>query len=131
MSSTTNHIPPRIEELMVDAATQGLSPQDEVELQAALAADQHLHAENDAYAMAATAIELSFTKQHVEDLPQALREKLIANAATVVKATPALALAGTAADKPATQQGFSFTDGKLFGWYAAIAALIALSLIHI
>lgn len=131
MSSTKNPIPPRLDELMVDAATQGLSPQDDAELQAAIAADDVVRNENDAYAMAATAIELSLSKHHVEDLPQALREKLIASANTVVATPPQLTLAGTQADKPTAQApaGFSFTDGRMFGWYAAIAALLALAFV--
>ena len=82
MSSTTKNIPPRLEELMVDAATQGLSPQDEAELQAALASDPSLRDEAEAYELAATAVELSLAPASMEDLPPALRDKLIASAGT-------------------------------------------------
>ena len=130
MSSTTKNIPPRLIDLMVEQATQGLSPQDEAELQAAIDADDAIRAEAEAYALAATAVELSLTKpQQVEALPDPLRAKLIAAAAGHVRAaaTPPLQLSGTDAENPAAPQKFSFSDGKMFGWYAAIAALIALT----
>ncbi|MEO0476096.1 MAG: anti-sigma factor [Planctomycetota bacterium] len=128
MSRSTNHIPPRLEELMVDAVTQGLSPQDEAELQAALAGDAALRDEAEAYELAATAVELSLSHASVEDLPPALREKLIASAPQLSSAPP-LKLAGSDADKPTESAAFSFTDGKMFGWYAAIAALVALAFV--
>lgn len=131
MNSTLNPIPPRLIDLMVEQATQGLSPQDEVELQAAIDADKAIRAEAEAYALAATAVELTLTKPtQVEALPEALRQKLIATASEIVHtAQPELKLTGSAtADKPATPPAsFSFSDGKMFGWYAAIAALVALA----
>jgi anti-sigma-K factor RskA len=129
MSSKTNNIPPRLEELMVDHATQGLSPQDEAELRAALASEPALRDEAEAYELAATAVELSLTRQSMEDLPPALREKLLAAAPKRSSATPTLSLSGTAADKPAPADKFSFTDGRMFGWYAAAAALVALAFV--
>ncbi|MEM6505347.1 MAG: hypothetical protein AAF711_07755 [Planctomycetota bacterium] len=127
MSRTTNNIPPRIEELMVDAATQGLSPQDEAELQAAITANPPLRDEAEAYELAATAVELSLTKQTLEDLPPALRQKLMAAAPAAV--APALKLSGTHADQPKHNAPFSFSDGRMFGWYAAAAALVALAFV--
>lgn len=130
MSSETNNIPPRLEQLMVDNATQGLSPQDEAELNAALASDPSLRDEAEAYELAATAIELSLTKQAMEDLPAALREKLLTAASGAGPAAKReLKLSDTPADKAAPASSFSFTDGRMFGWYAAIAALVALALV--
>lgn len=134
MSSTTKNIPPRLIDLMVEDATQGLSPQNEMELSSAIAQDDALRVEAEAYAMAATAVELSLTQpQQVEALPEALRAKLIETAAKIVHtAQPDLQLRGTAATpaaKPEHGSSFSFTDGKMFGWYAAIAALVALALV--
>ena len=130
MSSTTNHIPPRLEELMVEAATQGLSPQDQAELQAAIAADDSLRIEAEAYELAATAVELALTQQKVDALPDALRDKLIAAATQdAPSSAPPLKLSGNAAASPEPTTKFSFTDGRMFGWYAAIAALIALAFV--
>ncbi|MEM9345111.1 MAG: anti-sigma factor [Planctomycetota bacterium] len=131
MSSTTNNIPPRIEELMVDAATQGLSPQDAAELQTAITSDPSLREEAEAYELAATAVELSLTKQTLEDLPPALRDKLMAAAPKASAAIPALKLAGGAAEtgNPKENASFSFSDGRMFGWYAAVAALVALAFV--
>ena len=99
MSSPTKNIPPRLEELMVDQATQGLSPQDQAELQAALASDPSLRDEAEAYGLAATAIELSLTHQAMEDLPPGLRDKLLtAASAHAPGAKPGLKLAGGQAD---------------------------------
>ena len=47
MSSTQQHNPDRLHELMVDAATQGLAPQDEAELSSALDHDPALRFEAD------------------------------------------------------------------------------------
>lgn len=132
----------RLDELMVAHATEGLSPQDAAELSAAIAKDRALQAELDAYELAATAIDLSLTQTAVmEQLPAALREKLLADAA---KHAPAAASASSASGlklsgteratggggKPATNTGrFSWTDGRAFGWYAAIAATIALCVV--
>jgi anti-sigma-K factor RskA len=131
MNSTLQPIPPRLIDLMVEQATQGLSPQDEAELQAAIASDEAIRAEAEAYALAATAVELTLTKPtQVEVLPEALRSKLIATASDIVHtAKPELKLRGTAAAQPAKKEAFSFTDGRMFGWYAAIAALVALALV--
>lgn len=130
MSSTTKNIPPRLEELMVDAATQGLSPQDEAELQAAIASDPSLRDEAEAYELAATAVELSLAPAPMEDLPPALRDKLIASAGMHASGNrQSLKLSGSPADKPDTPSPFSFTDGRMFGWYAAIAALVALAFV--
>lgn len=134
MSSTTKNIPPRLIDLMVEDATQGLSPQDEMELSSAIAQDDAIRIEAEAYAMAATAVELSLTQpQQVEALPDALRAKLIETASQIVHtAQPALQLSGTPATptaKPEQASSFSFTDGKMFGWYAAIAALVALAFV--
>jgi len=132
MSSTTNEIPPRLIDLMVEQATQGLSPQDQVELDAALEQDESLRAEAEAYALAATSVELALTKpQQVEALPETLRVKLIdAAAKATAPAAPPFKLTGADAAQPSkrTEQSsaFSFTDGRMFGWYAAAAALIAL-----
>ncbi len=124
-------IPPRLIDLMVEDATQGLSPQDEAELSAAIAQDELIRAEAEAYAMAATAVELSLSQpSQAEALPDALRAKLIASAAGhVALAKPALKLTDTPPTRPATPQPFSFTDGRMFGWYAAIAALVALAFV--
>lgn len=130
MSSTLNPIPPRLIDLMVEHATQGLSPQDEAELQAAIASDELIRAEAEAYALAATAVELTLTKPtQVEALPDTLREKLLASAPNLTPAAPPLKLSGSAADSPASPAKFSFSDGRMFGWYAAAAALIALVLV--
>lgn len=131
MSSTATPIPPRLIDLMVEDATQGLSPQDEMELSNAIAQDEALRVEAEAYAMAATAVELSLTQpQQVEALPDALRAKLIETASQIVHtAQPELKLSGTNAAKANKPAAFSFTDGKMFGWYAAIAALVALVLV--
>lgn len=132
MSSTTKNIPPELIDLMVEQATQGLSGKDKAELMAALGNDPALRDEAEAYELAATAVELSLTQQTTEDLPPALREKLIAAAAsTAPAAAPTLKLSGTEANKADTPSSFSFTDGKMFGWYAAIAALVALCLVLI
>lgn len=131
MSSTTRNIPPRLIDLMVEDATQGLSPQDEMELSSAIAQDDVIRIEAEAYAMAATAVELALTKpSQVEALPAHLRARLIETAEKIAAPTqPDLKLAGTAAQTTAKPTGFSFTDGKMFGWYAAIAALIALAFV--
>lgn len=131
MSSTNNPIPPRLIDLMVEHATQGLSPQDEAELQAAIASDEMIRAEAEAYALAATAVELSLTKpQQIEALPNSLREKLLApGQSQVTQPSPSFKLSGTKAEQPAADAGFSFTDGKMFGWYAALAALVALAFV--
>lgn len=130
MSSTTNPIPPRLIDLMIEDATQGLSPQDELELSAAIAQDELIRTEAEAYAMAATAVELALTQpQQVEALPPLLREKLLAAASGYASAAaPSLKLTETSTTK-APAAAFSFTDGRMFGWYAAIAALVALALV--
>ena len=139
MTNTNDHNPTGIDErldaLMVAAATEGLAPQDAAELAAALAKDATLAAEAEAYELAATAIDLALVKVAIdESLPQSLREKLLADASNqtassepVTPASPGLKLSGTAAQPSSAQaQGFSWTDGRAFGWYAAIAATIAL-----
>lgn len=132
MSTTNTNNPDRIDQLMVDAATQGLSPQDEAELQAALAQDARLRAEAQAYELSATAIELALTiPGGGEALPDALRQKLIASAnASFGKQSDAPALKLTDAPQPTpAQEKFSWTDGRAFGWYAAVAALLALAVL--
>jgi anti-sigma-K factor RskA len=132
MSSSTKTIPPQLIDLMVEDATQGLSPQDEQTLSAALAQDDRMRVEAEAYAMAATAVEVALIQpQRVEALPTALREALIAQASQAVATpSPQLKLSGsTPARTPAAQTKFSFTDGRMFGWYAAAAALIALAFV--
>jgi len=133
MSTNKPDIPDRIDQLMVEAATQGLSPQDEAELQAAIQADPLLRDEAEAYELAATVIELSLMDpKQAESLPDALRAKLIESAAAQMQASesaPDLKLSGTKADTPVKPAAFSLTDGRLFGWYAAAAALIALALV--
>lgn len=135
MSNEPKPIPPRLIDLMVEDATQGLTPQDEAELSAAIAQDELVRAEAEAYAMAATAIELSLSQsQRAEALPDALRKKLIATATRHVQAdasAPVLKLNPSTTDKPAAPAAapFSFTDGRMFGWYAAIAALVALAFV--
>lgn len=133
--------PERLDQLMVDRATQGLSPQDEVELAEAIARDGTLEAEAESYELAATAIELALIKPSGETLPSSLRGKLVADASSFIHgsvsqaARPDLTLAGSSAEaSPAVQQspsssGFSFTDGRAFGWYAAAAAVVALCII--
>jgi anti-sigma-K factor RskA len=127
MSNTNDAIPERLIDLMVEQATQGLSPQDEAELQAELAQDESLRQEAEAYALAAAAAEVALLKpKQVEALPDALRVRLIETAPKSLSAAPPLKLSGSDVDKPAASQKFSFTDGRMFGWYAAAAALIAL-----
>jgi len=129
MSKTQDHNPQRIDQLMVDAATQGLSPQDQVELDAALANDPSLRREAEAYELAATATQLALINAaQDESLPQALRDKLIASATAqqTASTTAALKLAGTRADQPAAKPASSC---RAFGWYAAAAALVALCLV--
>lgn len=132
MSSTPTTNPERIDQLMVDAATQGLSPQDQAELDTALQADPVLHAELDAYEMAATSIEMGLAKTNrAEALPPGLRERLLASAAEQQAALSSATLkltnnAPQAAKANDEKPAFSFTDGRYFGWYAAAAATIAL-----
>ena len=132
MSNQTQHNPERLDELMVDAATQGLNPQDQAELSAALAQDAALRTEAEAYELAATAIELAMTKpSSTESLPASLREKLLADAqaqrpSQSASTNPGLKLAGSQASQVADTGGFKWTDGRAFGWYAAIAATLAL-----
>ena len=99
MSTNKPDIPDRIDQLMVEAATQGLSPQDEAELLAAVQADPALRDEAEAYELAATVIELSLMDQkQAEALPDALRAKLIESATAqmqTTQATPDLKLSGT------------------------------------
>lgn len=134
MSSDQTYKPQRIDELMVAAATEGLSSQESAELHAVLSADAALAAEADAYAMAATAIDMALGKVAIdESLPASLRDKLLADAAQQTPSasdTPTLKLAdtGNAPAKP-QPQGFAWTDGRAFGWYAAIAATLALCVI--
>lgn len=129
MSSTPTHNPERLEELMIDAATQGLAPQDAAELSAALDRDPALRFEAEAYELAVTAVDLALSKQDTsEALPDGLRAKLIA--AVPSSTTPRLSLAGTAKD-PAAKPAFSWTDGRAFGWYAAAAAIVALCVVLI
>ncbi|MGB0767372.1 MAG: hypothetical protein ACPGYV_06650 [Phycisphaeraceae bacterium] len=131
MSTATRDIPPRLIDLMVEDATQGLAPPEQAELSAAIDNDAALRIEAEAYAMAATAVELVLTQpQRVEALPNPLREKLIAAAQPYVNADSSasqLQLAGTHADVPKPVS--SLTDGRMFGWYAAAAALVALALV--
>jgi len=137
MSNTTPNNPDRLDELMVDAATQGLPPQDQVELRDALEREPSLRFEADAYELAAAAVELALAKPDTsEALPPALREKLLASAqqhARSLRSAPGLKLAGTPASKEnqtdADKRGFNWTDGRAFGWYAAAAALIALCIL--
>lgn len=138
MSTASSPIPPRLIDLMVEDATQGLSPQDDAELSAAIAQDESIRKEAEAYAMAATAVEFSLSRPNqAEALPEALRQKLLAAASSHVAETaqPALKLSATAADQAAARKpaesptSFSFTDGKMFGWYAALAALVALCVV--
>jgi hypothetical protein len=128
MSQTTQHNPNRLEELMVDAATQGLAPQDQAELRDALEREPSLRFEADAYELAATAVELALARPDTrESLPPALREKLLASAQR--HAAPGFKLVGTPAsankDADRGNRGLNWTDGRAFGWYAAAAALIA------
>ena len=135
MSNEPKPIPPRLIDLMVEDATQGLSPQDKAELSAAITQDETIRIEAEAYAMAATAIELSLNQpQQTEALPGALRKKLIATATGHVQvdtSAPAFKLSSSTTDTPAppATTPFSFTDGRMFGWYAAIAALVALAFV--
>jgi len=138
MSNTPNPNPDRIDQLMVDAATQGLSPQDEVELSAAIAQDAALRAEAEAYELAATAIDLAMARPAADEaLPAALRDRLIADApqhlpgaAKRDAASTQLKLANAPASSATPQRDtWSWTDGRAFGWYAAIAATLALCLV--
>ena len=136
MNTTKTPQPERLEELMVDAATQGLAPQDQAELDAALANDPALRKEAEAYELAATAAELALAGSDGEALPASLHNKLVTGAtAHLPGVAKTMQLVGTEADKPAAQdqpdaqpakQPFKWTDGRAFGWYAAAAAMIAL-----
>ena len=137
MSDTKNNNPDRIDQLMVDAATQGLAPQDEAELRDAIERDPSLRREADAYELAATAIELALVSLDTKEaMPASLREKLKASAkqhsAKPSNAAP-LKLAGSPVERAADTRkpGFAWTDGRYFGWYAAAAAMIALCVLLI
>lgn len=130
MSGTKDDNPDRLDQLMVDAATQGLSPQEEVELAAELARDASLRFEAEAYELTATEIELALIKPRQDEaLPASLREKLIASAPahlSLPEQGPRLQLAGTSAQiDTQSKAAFSWTDGRAFGWYAAAAAVVA------
>ncbi|MFN3167213.1 MAG: anti-sigma factor domain-containing protein [Phycisphaeraceae bacterium] len=131
MSSTTHNNPDRLDELMVDAATQGLSPQDQAELREALERNPSLRFEAEAYELAATAVELALCKPLTnEALPPALQDKLRVAAqrhTAALRENPGLKLAGTPASNEVdiSGRGIRWTDGRAFGWYAAAAALIA------
>lgn len=132
MSKTNTPEPDRLDQLMVDAATQGLSPQDEAELSAALQQDPALRFEAEAYELAVTSVELALCDpDSSEALPAALRERLVASAGLHLPgAAPPLRLTDTPAVQTAPPKArFSLTDGRAFGWYAAAAALIALCIV--
>ncbi len=132
MNSTYTPNPSRIDQLMVDAATQGLSPQDAATLRDAIDRDPALSLEAEAYELAATAIELALFPVVLDESPPAtLRDKLMQSATQhqrMADTAGPLRLTGSAADRP-TKAKFSWTDGRFFGWYAAAAALIALGLV--
>ncbi len=135
MSTTNPNNPERLDQLMVDAATQGLSPQDAAELATAFERNPALRFEAEAYELAATAVDLALSKPgQSEALPATLRKKLIASAPAdraTTQAAPPLKLADS--PTPAKQSGagapLSWTDGRAFGWYAAVAALVALCIV--
>lgn len=142
MSSNQPNNSERIDQLMVDAATQGLDHAEAAELRDAIDRDPALQAEADAYELAATVTELALTGISADEtLPASLRERLVADAAQHLPATPQgsaaqpeLKLTGTPAAQPAPASQpepakFSFTDGRAFGWYVAAAALIALFMV--
>ena len=138
MTTTQTPNPDRLDQLMVDAATEGLSPQDQAELSAAVEQDPRLAREAEAYELAATAAELALSNlQADESLPAELRAKLIASAPEHLPASNAAGLKlvgtpaapGSQAAAAATPTKFSWSDGRAFGWYAATAALIALCVV--
>lgn len=127
MNHAQDHNPDRVDQLMVEAATQGLSPEDAVELSALMRSDPALRKEAEGYELAAAAIELALVKRGpAEPLPSSLRDRLIESAAARgTKSSAPLKLSGTQA---ARVQGhrWSWTDSRALGWYAAMAAMITL-----
>lgn len=131
MTTSNPYNPERIDQLMVDAATQGLDQLEQAELSAAIAQDRSLQAEAQAYELAATAAELAVSRLDInEPLPASLRDKLLASARSHTvnsSAGPALKIAGTGpASRDPEPNGLKWNDGRAFGWYAAAAAMIAL-----
>ena len=113
--------------LTAEAATQGLSPEDHAELSALLRSDPALRKEAESYELAVAAIELALVKHdQVEPLPSSLRDRLIASSdACDTKSSAPLKLSA-APVQPVQGQRWSWTDSRALGWYAAMAAMIAL-----
>ena len=113
-------------ELMVDRATEGLSPQRQVELDGLLAARPELDPE--AFELAAAAVELAYTTAD-EPLPAELRQRLSRQASAHFAAAasrPVRAPRGSFARPGARRPGSdpSPSDAtRWLGWLAAAAAL--------
>lgn len=135
---------PDHQQLMADAVTEGLSPQDQATLDQMLRNSDEARDELERFELSAAAIDLALSAQHLRHpLPAALRDQLIASATPYV--TKPLAegeigephhhslaeyrAASAAAAPTSPAAGFSWAGPQALGWYAAIAALIALGFV--
>lgn len=133
---------PDLQQLMADAVTEGLAPQDQAGLDRLLHDHAEARGELEAYELAATAAELALSDAATwQSLPAGMRDQLIASATPyVTEPQPDESLASPphsfaeAREQAAHAQGkasagFAWNGPQALGWYAAIAALIALAFI--
>ena len=137
---------PDHQQLMADAVTQGLSPQDQATLDRMLRDSDLARDEMQRYELSAAAVDLALSAEHLRSpLPASLREQLIASATPYLSkpldeaqaAAPhshslaeyRAAAAANAPTSPAAR--FSWVGPQALGWYAAIAALTALGFVFL
>jgi len=135
---------PDLQQLMADAVTQGLSPQDQATLDRMLRDSAEARDQMQQFELSAAAVDLALSAEHLRSpLPASLREQLIASATPYLSkpldeaqaaepqhhslAEYRAAAAAHASTSPAAR--FSWVGPQALGWYAAIAALIALAFI--
>lgn len=133
---------PDLQQLMADAVTQGLAPQDQAELDRMLHDHAGARGELEAYELSAAAAALALSDTAAwQPMPMTMRDRLIASATPYVNkplpdesvVSPPLSFADAQAKAAGTQgnsaAGFAWNGPQALGWYAAIAALIALAFI--
>lgn len=112
----------RVQDLLIDRATEGLDPRLERQLDRLLPECPDLDPES--FELAAASIELACTAAE-EPLPAALRDRVARQAADFYRQEPAVPEAGPAVVAfPSRQEETARFPSRWLGWLAAVAAMV-------
>lgn len=134
--TNTDHL-----QLMADAVTEGLSPQDQATLDRMLRDSGEARDEMERFELSAAAVDVALLANQVnESLPAGLRDQLIASATPYLSkpladqdaaSTPALKLTDTSARPDTATKPSPWNSPLALGWYFAAAAVIGLAFVLI